>query len=132
MGKGIQLLLKFFDSQIQTCNHFIFPFKFSFFLFEVVYLNFLSLDFAFKIRNLFVLFLSDCLDDLFFVGLKNIFDLSKVGFDNVCHSAEVLKQRRNFLLQSRAKGTSDIRVHHSDHALNFFLVRGILRYQCAL
>ena len=46
MGKGIDLVLKILDSEIETCNNLIFAFKLSFFLLEVVYLNFFSLNFA--------------------------------------------------------------------------------------
>jgi hypothetical protein len=123
---GMHLVLKFFNPCIDCFNHFLFDLKLSFYLFEDLFLNFLSLDFAFKIRNFFVFLLSDCLDDLFFMVLDNIIDLRKVGIYNVCHSAKVFKQCRNFLLEGRAKG---IRLHHSDRTLNFFLIRGILCYQ---
>jgi hypothetical protein len=96
MGKGIHLLLKFLDSDIEAGYHFIFALKLTFLLFQGLYLNFFSLDFTFKFRNLYVLllgksfdtiflFFSDGLDGLFlllgdslndviFVGLKNIFN----------------------------------------------------------
>jgi hypothetical protein len=143
MGKGIHLLLKFFNSGIQTSYHFIFALKLPFLLFEGLYLNFFSLDFAFKFRNLTVLLLGnsldsifllfcDSFDDIFFVGLKYIFYLREVGFDNLCHSAEALKQRGNFLLQCCTEDACDIWLHHPDDALDFFLIRGVLRYEGAL
>jgi len=132
MGKGIHHMLKFFDSEIKICNHIIFALKLAFFLFEVLYLNFFSLDFAFKIRNLFVLLLGDSFDDIFFVFLKNIFDLGEVGFDDVSHSAEILEQGRNFLLQGCTEDSRDFRLHRPDHALDFFLIVGVLRYEGAL
>jgi hypothetical protein len=143
MCKGIHLLLKFFDSDIETSYHFFFALKLPFFLFEGLYLNFFSLDFAFKFRNLIVLFLgksfdgillllSDCLDDVFFVGLKYIFDLREVSFDDLSHSTEALKQCGNFFLQRCAEDTRDIWLHHSDDTLNFFLVGGVLRYEGTL
>ena len=75
MGKGINLVLKILDSEIETCNKLIFALKLTFFLLEVVYLNIFSLNFAFKIRNLFVLLLGDSLDDILFMFFKNIFNL---------------------------------------------------------
>jgi hypothetical protein len=150
MGKGIHLLLKFLDSGIKVSNHFVFALQLTFFLFQDVYLSFLSLDFTFKIRNLFVLLLSDnflflgdglddffllfrdSFDDIFFMALKNIFNLREVGFDYLSHSAEVLKQRGNFLLQCCAEDARDLRLHRSDDHLDFFLVRGILSYEGAL
>ncbi len=66
------------------------------------------------------------------MALKNIFNLREVRFYNFCHSSEVLKQRRYFLLQGHAKGIYDIWLHHSDHAPDFFLIRGVLRHQGAL
>jgi hypothetical protein len=143
MGKGIHLLLKFFYSGIQTSYHFIFALKLPFLLFEGLYLNFFSLDFTFKFRNLSVLllgnsldgiflFFGDSFDDIFFVGLKYIFDLREVGFNNLSHPAEALKQRGNFLLQGCTEDTRDIWLHHPDDALDFFLVRGVLRYEGAL
>jgi hypothetical protein len=95
-------------------------------------LNFFSLDFAFKIRNLFVLLLGDSLDDIFFMFFKNVFNLGEVGFYNVSHSAEVLKQGRNFLLQSCTEYIRDFRFHRPDDTLDFFLVTGVLRYEGAL
>jgi hypothetical protein len=106
-------------------------------------LNFFSLDFALKFSNLFVFLLSyslddffllfgDSFDDIFFVRLKNIFDLCEVGFDYLSHSAEVLKQCRNFLLQCCSENIGDFRLHRSDDALNFFLVGGVLCNEGAL
>jgi hypothetical protein len=143
MGKGIHLLLKFLNSGIQTSYHFIFALKLTFLLFEGLNLNFFSLDFPFKIKNLSVLVLSysfdsipflfcDTFDDIFFVGLEYIFDLREVGFDNLCHSTEALKQRGNFLLQCYTEDTRDIWLHHPDDALDFFLVRGVLLYEGAI
>jgi hypothetical protein len=150
MGKGIHLLLKFFNSGIEVSNHIIFAFKFTFFLFEDIYLNFLSLYFDFEIRNLFVLLLSDnflflgdglddffllfsnSFNDIFFVRLKNIFNLREVGFDYLSHSTEVLKQCGNFLLQCCSEDIRDLRLHRSDDHFNFFLVGGVLRYEGTL
>ena len=125
-------MLKFFDSEIKICNHIIYALKLAFFLFEVLYLNLFSLDFAFKIRNLFVLLLGDSFDDIFFVFLKNIFDLGQVGFDDVSQSAEALKQGGNFLLQGCTEDTRDFRLHRLYDALDFLLVLGVLRYEGAL
>jgi hypothetical protein len=154
MCKGIHLLLKFFDSGIETSYHFIFALKLPFLLFEGLNLNFFSLNFIFKIRDLIILLLSysfdtiflifddgldgifflfgDSLNDVFFMGLKDIFDLREVGLDNLSHSAEVFKQRGNFLLQCCAEDIDDFRLHRSDDALNFFLVRCVLSYEGAL
>ena len=42
-AKGIDLELKILvDSEIETCNNFIFALKLSFFLLEVVYFSFFS------------------------------------------------------------------------------------------
>ena len=41
-AKGIDLALKILDSEIETCNNFIFALKLSFFLLEVVYFSFFS------------------------------------------------------------------------------------------
>jgi hypothetical protein len=143
MCKGIHLLLKFFDSDIETSYHFFFALKLPFFLFEGLYLNFFSLDFAFKFRNLIVLFLSksfdgvfllfgDSLDDVFFVGLKNIFDLWEVGFDDLSHSAEALKECGNLFLQGWTKDIWYFRLHRPYDTLDVFLVSGVLSYETAL
>ena len=132
MGKGINLVLKILDSEIKTCNNLIFALKLTFFLLESVYLNFLSLDFAFKIRNLFILLFGDSLDDILFIFFKNVLNLGEVGFDDIGHSAEALKQRGNFLLQGWTKDTHDFRLHRPNDTLDFFLVVGILSYEGAL
>ncbi len=84
-----------------------------------------------RLDGLFFLF-CDSFDNIFFVALKNIFDLWEVSFDNVCHSAEILKQCGNFLLQGSPKDTCDFRLHRSNDTLDFFLIRGILSYEGAL
>ena len=132
MGKGINLVLKILDSEIKTCNNLIFALKLTFFLLETVYLNFLSFDFAFKIRNLFILLFGDSLDDILFIFFKNVLNLGEVGFDDIGHSAEALKQRGNFLLQGWTKDTHDFRLHRPNDTLDFFLVVGILSYEGAL
>jgi hypothetical protein len=66
------------------------------------------------------------------MGLQNIFYFRKISLDDVCHVAEALKQSCNFLLQGRAKDIRDFRLHHSDHALDFFLISSILRHEGAL
>ena len=132
MGKGINLVLKILDSEIKTCNNLIFALKLTFFLLESVYLNFLSLDFAFKIRNLFILLFGDSLDDILFIFFKNVLNLGEVGFDDIGHSAEALEQRGNFLLQGWTKDTHDFRLHRPNDTLDFFLVVGILSYEGAL
>ena len=38
-AKGIVLVLKILDSEIETCNNFIFPLKLSFFLLDFVYFS---------------------------------------------------------------------------------------------
>ena len=132
MGKGNNLVLKILDSEIKTCNNLIFALKLTFFLLQSVYLNFLSLDFAFKIRNLFILLFGDSLDDILFIFFKNVLNLGEVGFDDIGHSAEALKQRGNFLLQGWTKDTHDFRLHRPNDTLDFFLVVGILSYEGAL
>ena len=132
MGKGIQFWLNFLDFYIKNFYHFIFGLKLTFFLFEILYLKFLSVDFTFKIRNFYVLLLSDGLDDLFllfgdsfdnffFLILKNIFDFWKVGFDYLSHSAQVLKQRGNLLLQGWSEEIRDFWLHLCNDALDLFL-----------
>ena len=102
-------------------------------------MNFLSFDFAFKIRNLFILllgerldsnffFFGDSFDYFFFVCLKNIFDLREVSFDYVSHSAKVLKQCGNFLLQGNAKDACDFRLYRPNDTLDFFLIGGFLSH----
>ena len=132
MIKVINLVLKILDSEIKTCNNLIFALKLTFFLLESVYLNFLSLDFAFKIRNLFILLFGDSLDDILFIFFKNVLNLGEVGFDDIGHSAEALEQRGNFLLQGWTKDTHDFRLHRPNDTLDFFLVVGILSYEGAL
>jgi hypothetical protein len=132
MAKGINLVLKILDSEIESLNNLIFALKLTFFLLEVVYLNIFSLNFAFKIRNLFVLLLGNNLDDILFMFFKNIFYLGEVCFDDVSHSAEVLEQGGNFLLQGCTEDSRDFRLHRPDHALDFFLIVGVLRYEGAL
>jgi hypothetical protein len=63
---------------------------------------------------------------------KNVFNLGEVSFDDVSHSAEFLKQGRNFLLQGCTEDTCDFRFHRPYDALDFFLVIGILSYEGAL
>ena len=131
MVRMTNLLLKFFDYDIETFYFFFFAFKLPFFLFEDIYLNFFSLDFVFKIRNLIILILSYSFDDFFFLCLKNLFNLWEVGFNNLSHSSEVFKQSRN-LLHCCTKNTSYFRLHFSDHCFNFFFVSRILSYQGTL
>jgi hypothetical protein len=132
IGKGINLVLKILDFEIETLNDLIFAFKLSFFLLEVVYLNIFSLNLAFNIRNLFILFLGDSLDDILSLFFKNVFNLGEASFDDVSHSAEFLKQGRNFLLQGCTEDTCDFRLHRPYDAFDFFLVIGILSYEDAL
>ena len=132
MTKGINLVLKILDSEIETCNNLIFALKLSLFLLEVVYLNIFSLNFAFKIWNLFILLLRDSLDGILFIFFKNVFNLEEVGFDDICHSAKVLEQGGNFLLQGCTEDTRDFRLHRPDDALNFFLIVGVLNNEGAL
>jgi hypothetical protein len=80
----------------------------------------------------FFFFLGDSFYDIFSVSLKNIFDLREVSFDNLSHTAEVLQQCGNFLLQCCTEDICDFRLHQPDYALNFFLVRCILSYKGAL
>jgi hypothetical protein len=91
IGKGINLVLKILDSEIETLNDLIFAFKLSFFLLEVAYLSIFSLNLAFNIRNLFILFLGDSFDDILSLFFKNVFNLGEASFDDVSHSAEFLK-----------------------------------------
>jgi hypothetical protein len=64
--------------------------------------------------------------------LKNSLDLGEVSLDNVSHSAEALKQDRNFALQSFTEDSCDLRLHSPYSTLDFFLVSGVLSYKGAL
>jgi hypothetical protein len=125
-------MLKLINIAIKSSNRFIFSFKQSFFLLEFVNISFLSFDFIFKLRNLLILLLNNCVDKIVLVFLKNFFDLTKVGLDNISHSAEALKQCLHFLLQCCAEDTCDFRFHRSYHTLDFFLVGSILSDESAL
>jgi hypothetical protein len=132
MGLFTQLNLKFVYILVEVSNQFIFAFKLAFFKFQVVYLNLFSFNIGFKFSYLFVLLLRNSLDDIFLDFLESIFDLSEVSLDDVCHPAEVLKQRGDFMLQHFAKGSSDFGFQLPDHTLNLFLVSGVMRDQDAL
>ena len=64
--------------------------------------------------------------------LKNSLDLGEVSLDNVSHSAEALKQGRNFTLQSFTEDSCDLRLHSPYNTLDFFLVSRVLSHQSAL
>jgi hypothetical protein len=68
-------MLKLINIAIKCSNRFIFSFEQSFFLLKFLNISFLSFDFIFKLWNLLVLLLSNCLDNIILVFLKNIFDL---------------------------------------------------------
>jgi hypothetical protein len=61
--EGIDLVLKILDSEIETCNNFIFPLKLSFFLLEVVYFSF------FKFLDFFIFLSSNEFDSIFYMIL---------------------------------------------------------------
>jgi hypothetical protein len=126
------MMLKLFNVAFKCRNDFVFPFEQPFFYGEILNFSFFGFNFIFKLLNLFVLLLGNSVDHIILMFLKNRLDLGEVSLDNVSHSAEALKQGRNFSLQSFTEDSCDLRFHRPYCTLDFFLVSRVLSHQSAL